>query len=60
MKILPNNPAAVKIYSALRYLNKEKKNIEAAKAAGDFEKERVHIQAAEHIWSNKLMEAFGM
>ena len=28
MKILPNIPAAVKIYSALRYLNKEKKILE--------------------------------
>lgn len=60
MKILPNIPSAIKLYSALRYLNKEKKNIETAKAAGDYEKERIHIQAAEHIWSNKLMETFNV
>ena len=60
MKILPNIPGAVKLYAALRYLNKEKKNIAEAKAAGDFEKERIHIQAAENIWSNKLMETFGV
>ena len=58
MKILPNIPGAVKIYAALRYLNKEKKNIAAAKAAENYEKERVHIQAAEYIWANKIMEAF--
>ncbi len=60
MKILPNIPGAVKIYAALRYLNKEKKNIAAAKAAEDYAKERVHIQSAENIWANKLMEAFGV
>lgn len=60
MKILPNIPGAVKIYAALRYLNKEKKNIIAARAAEDYEKERVHIQAAENTWANKVMEAFNV
>ena len=60
MKILPNIPGAVKIYAALRYLNKEKKDITAARAAEDYEKERVHIQAAENTWANKVMEAFNV
>ena len=43
MKIIPNIPAAVKLLGDVKYFNKNKARIEAAKAAGDFEEERKWI-----------------
>ena len=40
MKIIRNIPAAIKLYNAVKYFNKNKTKIEAAKAAGDYEEER--------------------
>lgn len=58
MKIFSNIPAAIKLYGNLRFLNRYKKNIEAAKMSGDLEKERENIRLAEYEWANKLLEDF--
>lgn len=60
MKIFKNIPAAVKLYSNLRYLTKHKKNIEKYRAEGNFEKEREYIRLAEYEWANRLLEDFSM
>lgn len=59
MKIIRNIPAAVKLYGALRHLNRYKNSIENAKARNDYERERENIQKAEYIWSERIMEMFG-
>lgn len=59
MKLLPNIPAAIKLYGNLRFLNKYKKNIEKYRAEGDYEKERENIRLAEYEWANRLLEDFG-
>ena len=46
MKIIPNIPSFIKLIHCLKYLNKHKKDIENAKAAGDLEKEREYILSA--------------
>lgn len=59
MKLLQNIPGFIKLYSLLGGLNQYKKEIEDAKAKGDYERERRNIQLAEDIWANSIMKAFG-
>lgn len=58
MKIIQNIPGVVRIYHSLRHLNPYKREIEDARAKGDYEKERENIRMAEDIWSNKIMDLF--
>lgn len=60
MKIIKNIPAAIKIYSNLRYLTKYKKEIESARIKGDYEKERKNILLATTTWSKKLSESMNV
>ena len=59
MKIIPNIPAAAKLVYCLRYFNKYKKQIDAAKASGDTEKERELILAATSTWGPMVIDMFG-
>lgn len=59
MKIIPNIPGFAKLVYCLRYFNKYKKKIEAAKAAGDYEEERRQILAATSTWGPMIMDMFG-
>lgn len=58
MKIFANIPGFVKLIYCLKYLNQHKKGIDAAKAAGDFEKEREIILSATSYWGNKVFDMF--
>lgn len=60
MKILPNVVPACKIYGALKYLNKYKKQILESRQAGDFEQERAAVRNALDTWSHKLLDAFNI
>ena len=42
----------------LKYLNKHKKDIETAKAAGDLEKEREYILSATSLWGPMVFNMF--
>lgn len=59
MKIIPNIPAFAKLVYCLKYFNKYKKKIEAAKAAGDAAEERAQILAATSSWGPMIMDMFG-
>lgn len=59
MKLLQNIPGFIRLYSLLGGLNQYKREIEDAKAKGDYERERRNIQMAEKIWSNDIMKIFG-
>lgn len=59
MKILPNIPGFAKLVYCLKYFNKYKKGIEAAKAGGNLEKERELILAATSTWGPMIMDMFG-
>lgn len=58
MKIIPNIPSFIKLIHCLKYLNKHKKDIENAKAAGDLEKEREHILSATSLWGPMVFKMF--
>lgn len=58
MKILANVPSFIKLITCLKYLNQHKKDIEAAKAAGDVEKERESILAATSLWGPMVFKMF--
>lgn len=59
MKIIPNIPGAIKLFTTLKYLAPFKREIEDAKAKGDYERERLNIQKAEDAWANNVMAIFG-
>ena len=59
MKIFANSPGAYKLMHCLKYLKSNRDEIEAAKAAGDFEKERECILKATSTWGPMVMEMFG-
>ena len=59
MKIIQNIPSFIKLYTTLKHLNKYKKEIEAARAAGDCERERLYIRKAETAWSSNVMKLYG-
>lgn len=59
MKIVRNIPGAVKLYSTLHLLTRQKKAIEEAKAAGDDEREREAILDATKIWGKATLDALG-
>ncbi len=54
-----NIPALVKIYYALKYLNKYKKQIKEARANGDSITERKYILKATTTWSKYLLKYIG-
>lgn len=58
MKILANVPSFIKLVNCLKYLNQHKKDIEAAKAAGDVVKERESILAATSLWGPMVFKMF--
>lgn len=58
MKIIANIPSFIKLIHCLKYLNQHKKDIEAAKAAGDMEKEREHILSATSLWGPMVFKMF--
>lgn len=58
MKILANVPSFIKLVTCLKYLNQHKKDIESAKAAGDFEKEREYILSATSLWGPMVFKMF--
>ena len=60
MVIIRNIPGLVKILSSLPGLTTYKKNIDAARAAGDIEKEKENILGATIKWSNYLVDRFGI
>ncbi|NLD19480.1 MAG: 1-acyl-sn-glycerol-3-phosphate acyltransferase [Clostridiales bacterium] len=59
MKIFANLPGFVRLITCLKYLSVNKKIIEDARAAGDYENEREHILKSTRIWGPHLMDAFG-
>ena len=59
MKIIRNIPAAVKLLQDVKYFNKNKARIEAAKAAGNFEEERRWILDSTSTFGPMIMEQFG-
>lgn len=59
MKIFANIPGVVKLLHCLKYLNPNKKAIDSARAAGDFEAERKYILASTSYWGPMVMDMFG-
>ena len=59
MKVFANIPGAKKLLNCLKYMEPYKKEIEAARAAGDFERERQFILKATSSWGPMVMEMFG-
>ena len=59
MKILANIPAAFKLMRDVKYFNKNKKKIDNARAAGDFEEERKWILDSTSTFGRMVMEQFG-
>ena len=59
MKIFANIPGAFKLLNCLKYMKPYKKEIESARAAGDFERERQFILKATSSWGPMVMEMFG-
>ena len=59
MKIFANIPGFIKLIICLKYLNKYKKCISDAVAAGNLEKEREEILNATSFWGKKVFEMFG-
>ena len=59
MKIIPNIPGFAKLVYCLKYFNKYKKKIEAAKTSGDAEEERRYILEATSTWGPMIMDMFG-
>ena len=52
MNIIANIPGAIKMISCLRHLQPDKKHIEAARAAGNYEEERKWILKSTTTWEN--------
>lgn len=59
MKIFANIPGAYKLLHCLKYLKPNKREIDAARESGDFEKEREYILKSTSYWGPKVMEMFG-
>ena len=59
MKLLPNIPAFAKLVYCLRYFNRFRKKIDAARASGDHEEERRWILEATTTWGPMIMDMFG-
>lgn len=59
MKIFANIPGALKLVICLKYMRSNKHEIERAKAAGDFEREREYILKSTSSWGPMVMEMFG-
>lgn len=59
MNIIANIPGAIKMLSCLRHLQPDKKHIEAARAAGNYEEERKWILKSTTTWGNHVMDIFG-
>ena len=59
MKIFANIPGAYKLLHCLKYLKANKREVEAARAAGDYEKEREYILKSTSSWGPMVMEMFG-
>ena len=59
MKIFANIPGAFKLVRSLKYMEPYKREIEKAKADGDFEREREYILKATSSWGPMVMEMFG-
>lgn len=60
MIIIRNIPGIIKILASLPGLRKYKKNIDAARAAGDIEKEKENILGATIKWGNYLVDHFNI
>ena len=59
MKIFANIPGFAKLLNSLRYMNVNKKVIEDARAAGDFEREREYILKSTSVWGDMVFKMFG-
>lgn len=59
MKIFPNILPAIKLVKDVKFFNKNKDKIEAARAAGDFEEERKWILDSTSTFGPMIMEQFG-
>ncbi len=59
MKIIPNIPAAIKLFKDVKYLNKNRDKIQAARNAGDFEEERKWILDSTSTFGEMIKEQFG-
>lgn len=59
MKIFANIPGAFKLLICLKYMRPNKHEIEKAKAAGDFEREREYILKSTSSWGPMVMDMFG-
>ncbi len=59
MNIIANIPGGIKLLSCLKHLRPNRKNIEAARAAGDFEEERKWILKSTSEWGTHVMQLFG-
>ncbi|MGI6721256.1 MAG: lysophospholipid acyltransferase family protein [Anaerovoracaceae bacterium] len=58
MNIIKNIPGIIKVLLSLPELNKLKKEIDAANAAGDDEREQAAILAATDMWGHHLLRSF--
>ena len=59
MKIFANIPGFAKLLNSLKYMNANKKVIEDARAAGDFEREREYILKSTSVWGDIVFKMFG-
>lgn len=59
MKIFANIPGALKLIFCLKYLKENKKKINEARAAGDFETERKWILKSSSAWGPYVISTFG-
>lgn len=60
MKLLRNIPLGYKLFRSVSIFNYYIKDIDKARAAGDFEKEREIIASSTKMWATKVTEMFGM
>ena len=58
MKIFANIPGFAKLLNSLKYMNANKKVIEDARAAGDFEREREYILKSTSVWGDIVFKMF--
>jgi len=59
-KIIRNIIPTIKLYRSLKYLSKFKQNILAARASGDFEKERHYILKSTSVWGKHVVNMFNI
>lgn len=59
MKVFANIPAAFKLLRDVKFFNKNKKKIDRARAAGDFEEERKWILDSTSTFGQMVMDQFG-